>query len=409
MHLKRLGVHGLLAAALALAAFIPLVSSPAWGQPPPDAEEGIDVDFLLNYYEQDGDHSPVTGGIGTEELDVIAPVFLVDWRKGGRWSWRAELGVDAITSASTDNMDLGEAVVSGASRLDNRAYTSVTASRALEKQTIGLTLGLSNEYDYQSIRLGGNWSRDFRRQNTTLSAALMHYNDTVELYGIDGVLRGDDDRTTTDLSVSVSQVLGKKTVGSIEVFVSDQSGFLSTPFHEVILAPTPMFAAGQVVAERLPDARTRTAVGLRVNHAFSKKVVGRFYYRFYDDDWGITAGTIEFEPRFRLPTESEMWLYPILRFHSQTESDHFGLPRTLTSGDSYRTADRELGEFNSEKYGLGWKVARVPADRQRGGGRLRWLGGIRSLRRFETRVTTYSRDDGLDSLSASFAFGWTIR
>ena len=31
----------------------------------------IDVDFLLNYYDQDGENSPVTGGIGTAFLYAL--------------------------------------------------------------------------------------------------------------------------------------------------------------------------------------------------------------------------------------------------------------------------------------------------------------------------------------------------
>ena len=29
--------------------------------------ESIEVDFLMSYYSQDGDHASVTGGIGTED------------------------------------------------------------------------------------------------------------------------------------------------------------------------------------------------------------------------------------------------------------------------------------------------------------------------------------------------------
>ena len=35
--------------------------------------DGLAVTFLFNYYDQDGDRSPVTGGIGTEDLQVAAP------------------------------------------------------------------------------------------------------------------------------------------------------------------------------------------------------------------------------------------------------------------------------------------------------------------------------------------------
>ena len=34
--------------------------------------ENTEVDFLLSYYNQDGTHSPVSGGIGSEKLTDVA-------------------------------------------------------------------------------------------------------------------------------------------------------------------------------------------------------------------------------------------------------------------------------------------------------------------------------------------------
>ena len=362
--------------------------------PPLVAEElGIDVDFLFNYYDQDGDHSPVTGGIGTEDLQVVAPVFVVKWAVSEDWTLTADLGVDNISSASTDNIDTE---ISSASLKDNRGHTNVTLSRRRGNQNWRFGVGFSSEYDYNSLNAHVGWSVDFNQKNTTFAVDLSHYSDTVELYDIDGEVRGEDDRETTTVSLSLTQVLTPRTVGSVELSYTTQSGFLSTPFHEVILAPTPDFPEGQHVAERLPDSRERLAVGLSLNHAFSKRVVQRLYYRFYDDDFGITAHTVEAETHFRLPTKNEAWIFPILRFHTQTGSDYFGLPGTFTASDPFFTADRDLSEFDSEKFGVGFRLA---FGKKRKG----FFGRLRSL---ETRVASYSRDDGLDALSFSLALGW---
>lgn len=382
-------------AARSVAAVVLLAATPVLGQEGAAVPGEIDVDILLNYYLQDGEHSPVTGGVGTEELDVVAPVVVVRWSPAGVWTFDAQLGLDQITSASTDNMDLGEASVSSASRIDTRAYTTLGAGRRLGGQDLAWRLGFSNEYDYVSIMAGVDWSRSFRRQNTTLSAALRHYEDTIDLYGIDGVNRGEDSRRTTDLDLTWTEVLGRRTVASAELSVSSQSGFLATPFHEVILASSPDFPEGERVAERLPDSRLRTALGLRLNHAFSSSYVQRLLLRYYEDDWGLTASTLELEPWFRLPTARELWIYPILRYHDQSAADSFGLPGTLTADDPFVTADRDLSGFTSRKLGLGLRLNQ--------GGR----GGTAGrLRFFETRATTYSRDDGFESFSISLGQGF---
>ncbi len=359
----------------------------------------IDVDFLLNYYDQDGEHSPVTGGVGTEDLQVISPVFVVRWAVSDDWTLNFDLGVDGITSASTDNIDADrfDSAVSSASRQDARAYTSVTASRRWrEDQTWRFGVSLSNEYDYSSLGANLGWSIDLNQQNTTVAAGLRYFSDSIDLYDIDGVVQGEDDRQTVDLSLSLSRVFGPRTVGSVEIGYTSQSGFLSTPFHEVILAPAPGFPGGEHVAERLPDSRQRMAVGLALNHTFSKRVVQRLSYRYYDDDWGIAAHTVEAETHFRLPTETEAWVYPILRFHTQTGSDYFGLPGSFTGGEDYFTADRDLSEFDSEKFGLGLRLIF----------RNKKSGFFSKLRSFESRLANYSRNDGLDAISFSLALGW---
>ncbi|MCH9647273.1 MAG: DUF3570 domain-containing protein [Deltaproteobacteria bacterium] len=396
MLLRRAGLRLLLLTYILLASTSLLAqSAPPVAPADPEDGQGIDVDFLFNYYDQDGNRSPVTGGIGSEDLQVITPVIVLKWQKSDRWSFSSNLGVDNITSASTDNIDDD---VSSASRLDNRAHVTFAANRTAESQRVGFNLGFSKEYDYSSFSGGLSWSRDFNQKNTTLSASLQHYSDTVELYDIDGVLRGEDDRTTTDFSLSVTQVLGKRTVGTLELYSSQQDGFLSTPFHEVILADGVGGLSGERVAERLPDTRSRMAVGLHLNHAFSKKVVQRGSLRFYDDDWGVTSMTLSLETHFRLPTRLEMWAFPILRYYDQDESDYYGAPRVFTLADPFFTADRDLGEFSGEKFGVGWKVN---LGRRKG-------GVLRSLRSFETRITSYSQDDGFDALSVSWGVGWSF-
>ncbi len=356
----------------------------------------VDIDFLFNYYDQDGEHSPVTGGVGTEDLQVVAPVFVVRWAVSDDWTLNFDLGVDSITSASTDNIDTA---VSSASRRDSRTYTQVTASRKWrQNQTWRFGASVSNEYDYTSLGANIAWSLDFNQRNTTFTAGLRYFSDTIDLYDIDGVVHGEDDRQTADLSLSLSHVFGPRTVGSVEINYTSQSGYLATPFHEVILAPAPGAgdqALGEHVTERLPDSRQRLAVGLAVNHTFSKWIVQRLYYRYYDDDWGVAAHTVEAETHFRLPTEIEAWIYPILRFHSQSGSDYFGLPGTLTGDEAFFTADRDLSEFTSEKFGIGLRL-----------GFRKKSGFFSKLRSFESRLASYRRDDGLDAVSFSLALGW---
>ena len=80
-----------------------------------------EVNFLYSYYEQDGDHSPVLGGTGTEYLtDQVGKIIVNIPVKENTISFSA--GIDHYTSASTDNIN--PASISSASVVDDRIYFS---------------------------------------------------------------------------------------------------------------------------------------------------------------------------------------------------------------------------------------------------------------------------------------------
>ena len=65
----------------------------------------VDVKFLYNYYEQDGNNSPVTGGVGTEELQLHGPSIVVNVAMDSATTFHFDGGVDVYSSASPDNID----------------------------------------------------------------------------------------------------------------------------------------------------------------------------------------------------------------------------------------------------------------------------------------------------------------
>ncbi len=384
----------------ALGAALVATAPVALAEGPPDGV--LDADFLFGYYDQDGDRSPVTGGVGTEKLHVYSPVLQLAWRASESLTLSADVGIDQVSSAS---MGYIQAELSSASipASDQRAFGTLKAKKKWKGSTWGLTVGAAKEYDYRSFSYGLDWGLELNQANTALSASVRRFDDAIDLIGIDGhgyqgpgqpLTTGSGDRTTTDVTVGVSQTLGRRTVGSLELFLSSQDGVLSTPYHEVVLGP---FEPGAVrVAERLPDSRLRKAVSFRLNHSFSDKLVLRSGYRYYTDDWGISAHTIELEPNFRLPSEREMWLFPILRYSTQAGADYFGAPGSFTGAERYYSSDWDLAETSTAKYGLGFTVNTRPGQT--------WLG---IFRRFEARAAVYDRNDGLTAFSTSFSVGWT--
>ncbi|MGD9928626.1 MAG: DUF3570 domain-containing protein [Mangrovibacterium sp.] len=167
--------------------------------------ENTEVDLLMSYYTQEGKHSPVSGGIGTESLDNITPTIVINLPLNDDDVLTIDAGLSAYTSASSSNINPfnnsgasrggdddededehededrvsvpGEVTgspwvaSSGASRSDVLASISATYTHSSDDRNFiwGSHLSFSNEYDYSSIGFGGNLARLFNEKNTELS------------------------------------------------------------------------------------------------------------------------------------------------------------------------------------------------------------------------------------------------
>ena len=67
--------------------------------------ENTEVDFLLSYYNQDGTHSPVNGGIGSEKLTDIASNIVVAVPINDDDVLTFDVGISTYTSASSSNIN----------------------------------------------------------------------------------------------------------------------------------------------------------------------------------------------------------------------------------------------------------------------------------------------------------------
>ncbi len=76
----------------------------------------IDIELFYSYYGQDGNHSAVTGGLGTEKLTVNNVGTNISFTIDTSHTIIFETFLDVITSASTDNINF---VKSSASLHDN--------------------------------------------------------------------------------------------------------------------------------------------------------------------------------------------------------------------------------------------------------------------------------------------------
>ena len=162
--------------------------------------ESTEIDFLVSYYKQDGIHSAVSGGIGSENLTDLASNIVVAMPMNDDDVLTIDVGISAYTSASSSNINPFNATgasggggddddddddddgnggptgtpwqaSSGASASD--VYASVVANYSHSSDDRNFIwnadVAFSNEYDYTSIGFGAGITKLFNNKNSEVS------------------------------------------------------------------------------------------------------------------------------------------------------------------------------------------------------------------------------------------------
>jgi hypothetical protein len=357
-----------------------------------------DIQALFSYYTQDGEHSAVTGGRGTEDLQVYSTSLALDHRKDSIRSFHMMAGLDIISSASTDNIDFE---MSSASKTDFRAYLKAGTGRKLPGSgfTAGINGSFSFESDYWSLGPGAHISHSNSDQTREWTLAAQVYFDDLRWFDhgkheeliYPAEMRHQKwfdayRRTSYNLSFSLYQVINRRMSVGFYPGVAYQSGLLSTPFHRVYFIDE----TGRV--ENLPRSRFKVPVRIQLNTFIGSRWILRTYYRYYWDDFGITAHTLSAESPVKL--SRIVTLIPFVRVYRQTAADHFK-PYGLHEVDQeYYTSDYDLSQLESYKTGLGIRYAPHSGK------------GNTIFKEAEIRYAFYKRSDDLTANMISLFLNW---
>jgi hypothetical protein len=376
-----------------------------WAQTKPKTEEETpsyearqlkieEINLVSSYYQQDGNNSAVTGGIGTEKLTNYGNSFDLVVSKLDRrnrlHTITADFNIDYYTSASSDNID--PLTISSASKSDIHIYPSLNWRMRDPKTrtSYGLGYSYSTEYDYQSNGFTAQFSKSSKDNNREMTIRGGIFLDTWDAilpselrpanYGSgterDRIRVDQKPRNSYNLAVSLSQVINKRLQLLIIAEPSYQEGLLSTPYHRVY------FTNGTSTIERLPGTRLKLPIGLRANYFHGDRVIVRTFYRFYADDWRMIAHTANLE----IPVKVTPFLSvsPFYRFHTQTAVQYFQAYGQHNTNLLYHTSDYDIGGITTHFVGTGIRIAPP-------GGVL----GIRHWNALELRYGHYLRSTGM--------------
>jgi hypothetical protein len=405
--------------------------------------ESTEVDFMLSYYNQDGVHSSVSGGIGSEKLTDIASNIIVAIPMNDDDVLTIDAGISAYTSASSSNINPYDSKnptpwqsSSGASEQDALVSLVANYSHSSDDRNFiwNADVAFSNEYDYTSIGFGGGVSKLFNDKNSEVSVKVNAYLDQWRpiypgelrngnyssynpLFNPNFVAWDSTARNSYSASISFSQVLTKKTQFSIFFDLVQQEGKLSSPYHRIYFADKPDYYFGNPsfipnyenssnegvyrladAIEKLPSSRFKLPIGLRWNYYINETFVVRTYYRYYTDNWDITAHTASIEVPIKLT--DKFTVSPMYRYYTQTQSKYFAQFEKHLSTEEFYTSDYDLSSFNANQYGLGVSYTDIFTSSKI------WKFGLKNI---DFRFNHYDRSDGLSSNIASLGFKFVMQ
>lgn len=353
-----------------------------------------EISFVSSYYGQDGENSAVTGGIGTEKLNELSNNFEIKFhkydKKNRKRSSNVNIGIDYYTSASSDKIDAS--TISSASSEDIRFYPSFEHSienEAKRKKT-NFNLSTSIESDYVSFGFGSGITKKSKDQSREFTIKAQCYTDRVEIIlpyelrtPLTGGLRGyanqydypKKNRTTYNTFLACSQIINERLQVQFLLDLTYQHGFLSMPFHRIY------FTDQSLKTELLPNSRFKIPIGIRANYFLGDRFILRSFYRFYHDDWGLTANTAELETVIKL--NAFFSASPFYRFYHQNGIAYFAPYLQHQSNEAYYSSNYDLSSFSSHYVGAGIRF--VP------------LKKILGFKQMELRYGHYFRSNSLRS------------
>ncbi len=324
-------------------------------------------DQFGNGYQAQGGPTPISPG--SERATILEPQADIEATQGDRWKHSIHIPVDLVSNASPHSVD----VMTSASKHVESGSIDWAATYKMDAVTDATLLGgVHLENPFRSWHGGLAGKRAFADGDTVVSASFVEVFDWFDRFDIHGGRHGRTDRSSTTGSFGVTQILTPTTLVDVNYGFTMQAGEMGNTWNSVPLSSL------QRGPEILPDERARHAVVARVAQYLPWDGALHVYYRFYADDWGLVAHSLEGELLQRL--SRSLYVGGHYRFHTQNGVDFF---TTLAAPDgALRTADSDLAPFDAQTIG-GKVVIDTPP-----------VGDVRALH-FEVGYDRYVRTNDL--------------
>jgi hypothetical protein len=214
-----------------------------------------------------------------------------------------------------------------------------------DRHTLSPQIAYSQESDYKSVGMSLSHTMDFNDKNTTLTWGISHAADEV-IPNVGTSIKRNEDKNTTDFLLGLTQLLGPKTVFTLNATLGYSEGYLSDPYKQVVFDDFP-YTPGEdytVWAEKRPKHKFRQVGYVGLQQYFDPlHGAAEVNYRFHHDDFGVVAHTVGVQWNQKIG--KYVTLSPLFRYHRQGEADFYG---TSFPGDPSLPDERIPKAYSSD-------------------------------------------------------------
>lgn len=320
--------HAIMIAALGISGLgVTVLASPALAEDAPEKAE-ISVKYL-QYKESQPGLQRVQ--VQSPSLHLITPIASV---------WSLDVGVvsDTVSGASPRY----HTVISSASRMkDFRRAADLSLSRYFDRMKFSIGANVSSEHDYLSKALALNASFASDDQNTTWQLGVGKAKDHIHAQ----TRKVFDQRDASEFLLGVTQVVSPRDLVQVNYTHTRAHGYLSDPYKSLDIRPR---------------ERNQSALNLRYHHHFSEADASlRLHYRYYQDNFGIRAHSLQTE--YAQSLGNGWTVTPRLRLYSQSAAHFYFEPRYTVlyipvgykvGSAQFVSEDQRLSAFGARTFGL---------------------------------------------------------
>jgi hypothetical protein len=275
-------------------------------------------------------------------MKVTEPVAWAHAQFADVWEAQGSGALDIISGASprivTNETGKPMQTLTGASVVDHRSTAEGKLTRHFGDSALSASGAYSSERDYRSKALGLEARTDLNEKLTTLTAGFGHSSDVV---GSSEDVTLHHPRGTREFMAGITQVLSQTAVLQSTVVRSLGRGWYNDPYKITLT----FFPSGlpAIHADVRPDHRASVSWLTRYRQHFpGANGTLQADYRFYRDDWGVRAHTLEVAWQQSI---DERWsIRPALRYYTQDAASFYS-PEVPPSRPAILSSDQRLGAW----------------------------------------------------------------